>query len=211
MCEKSNNELVVPHRFFAYAVWALPVGRGHKYLSNSNPVVQALLGGWRTTWTGILQDGPYYTPSFAGSDPSNTGVIGGVPDRVGNGNLSAGQRTLSHYFDTTAFVIPGCPVTTPVCANPANVGRFGNSGWNYLAGPATKNLDFGVGKDFRYRERFVFRFNMNMADALNHPNFTIPTANISSPGTVGLISSTTSATLVEPTSWQVNLSLRLDF
>ena len=211
VCEKSNNELVLPHRFFAYAVYALPVGRGQRFLSNSNGIVQAILGGWRTSWTATLQDGPYFTPTFSGSDPSNTGVIGGVPDRIGNGNLPSGQRTLNHWFDTSAFVVPGCPTTNPVCSNPANVGRFGNSGWNYLTGPATKNLDIGLAKDFKVTERFLLRFNMTMADALNHPNFTIPAANISSPGTVGVISSATSAALVEPVSRQINFSLRLNF
>ena len=211
VCEKSNNELVLRRRFFAYAVYSLPFGRGQRYLSGAHGVVQAILGGWRTSWTGILQDGPYFTPLFSGSDPSNTGVIGGVPDRLGNGNLSAGQRTLGHYFDTAAFAVPGCPAATPLCGNPANVGRFGTSGWNYLIGPPTKNLDFGLAKDFRILERFVLRFNMTMADALNHPSFTIPAVNISSTGTAGVISSTTSAALVEPTSRQINFSLRLSF
>ena len=211
VCEKSNNELVLPHRFFAYGVYDLPVGRGHRVLSNANGAVQALLGGWRTTWTGVLQDGPYFTPSFAGSGPSNTGVIGGVPDRLRDGNLSTGQRALSHYFDTTAFAIPGCPATNPVCATPANVGRFGTSGWNYLTGPPIKNLDFGIAKDLRIRERFLLRFNMTMANALNHPSFTIPAANISSVGTVGAISGTTNAALAEPAARQINFSLRLNF
>jgi len=74
--------------------------------------------GWRTSWTAVLQNGQYYTPTFSGLDPSGTGTIGGVPDRIGNGNIS--NRSVSHAFDPTAFAIPGCPATNPVCSNPVH-------------------------------------------------------------------------------------------
>jgi len=210
-CEKSNNELVLPHRFFAYAVYYLPIGRGQRFLAHANGVVQAILGGWRTTWSGVLQDGPYFTPSFSGTDPSNTGVIGGVPDRIPGVALYPANQSIYQWFNPAAFAVPGCPFSNPVCSNPANVGRFGTSGWNYLMGPSTKNLDFGLGKDFRMSDRYLLRFDMTMADALNHPNFAIPAANISAPGTVGVISGLTGAALVEPTARQINFNLRLAF
>src|SRR5262249_30643263 len=130
VCEKANNGNVIPHRFFAYAVYALPVGKGQRFLSSAPSVVQYVLGGWRTSWTAVLQDGQYFAPSFSGYDPSGTGTIGGLPDRVGNGNLS--NWTVNHFFDTSAFVVPGCPATTPLCTNPLPIGRFGNSGLNIL-------------------------------------------------------------------------------
>jgi hypothetical protein len=208
--EKANNALVVPHRFFAYAVYALPVGKGQHFLSNAPAVVQQVLAGWRTTWTAVAQSGQYFTPSFSGFDPSGTGTIGGVPDRIGNGNLSSG-RSVRKWFDPAAFAIPGCPPAAPVCSNPTPVGRFGNSGFNILAGPPIRNLDFGLMKDFKYRERFTLRFSMTMANALNHPNFTNPAANISSPGTVGVISGQTRPLLGEPGPREIDFALRLDF
>lgn len=114
-------------------------------------------------------------------------------------------------FDTTAFAIPGCPATNPVCANPAKHRYIRYLRMDDLTGPPIRNLDFGPAKDFRLRERYLFRFTMTMADALNHPSFTIPAANISSVGTVGAISGTTHAALAEPPSRQINFSLRLNF
>jgi hypothetical protein len=209
--EKANNGNVVPRRFFAYAVYDLPFGKGHHLLGNAPAVVQQVLGGWRTTWTAVMQSGQYFTPSFSGFDPSGTGTIGGVPDRVGDGNLPTDTRNVRHWFDQTAFAVPGCPATTPLCSNPAAVGRFGNSGFNIVAGPPIRNLDFGLLKEFRAAERFVLRFTLTMANALNHPNFTVPASNISSTGTVGVISSQTRPLLGEPGPREVDFGLRLTF
>ena len=210
-CEWSNNEVMVPRQFFAFADYALPIGAGQPLLTGAHGLVQQILGGWRTTWTAVIQSGQYFTPSFSGFDPSGTGTFGGVPDRIGNGNLSSGQRSVSRWFDTAAFAIPGCPPATPVCSNPVPLGRWGNSGFNILAGPPARNLDFGLLKDFRYRDRYQLRFTMTMADAFNHPIFQVPNANISSQGTVGIISGTTRALLGGPQSREIDFALRLAF
>jgi hypothetical protein len=207
--EKANNGIVVPRRFFAYAVWALPVGKGQRFLSTAPAVVQAVLGGWQTSWTAIVQSGQYFAPSFTGPDPSGTGTFGGIPDRIGNGNLSSG-RSVTHWFDTSAFAVPGCPAATPVCSSAPPIGRFGNSGFNIIAGPPARNLDFGLQKDFRYRDRFRLRISMTMANALNHPIFSAPASNISS-GTVGTISGTTRALIGEPGPREIDFGLRLSF
>jgi hypothetical protein len=207
--EKAVNGPVVPHRFFAFAVWALPVGKGQHFLAHSPRAVQSILGGWRTSWIAVMQDGQYFTPTFSGFDPSGTGTIGGIPDRVGNGNIS--NWTVNHAFDATAFAIPGCPATTPLCSNPAQLGRWGNSGLNILHGPPIRNLDFGLLKDFRVREHFRARFNVLMANALNHPSFSPPAANISAPGSVGVISTQTRALVGGIATREIDFGLRLSF
>jgi len=208
--EKANNGLVVARRWFAYAVYALPFGKGQRFLANAPAAVQHVAGGWRTTWTAVAQAGQYFTPSFAGYDPSGTGTIGGVPDRISDGNLSSG-RTVRRFFDTAAFAVPGCPATSPVCTQSAPIGRFGNSGFNILEGPRIRNLDFALQKDFRYRERFTFQFSAIFVNILNHPNFSVPAANISATGTVGVISGQTRPLLGEPGPREIDFSLRLRF
>ena len=208
--EKANNGLVVGKRWFAYAVYALPFGRGQRFLSSAPSALQYVLGGWQTTWTAVAQLGQYFTPSFAGFDPSGTGTIGGVPDRISNGNLSSGHD-VKRWFDTAAFVVPGCPSTTPLCSQSAPIGRFGNSGFNILKGPPIKNLDFGLQKDFRYREVFKIQFSVLMVNAFNHPNFSVPAANISAPSNVGVVSGQTRPLLGEPGPREIDFTLRLTF
>jgi hypothetical protein len=207
--EKAVDGPVVPRRFFAYAVWVLPVGKGQRFIADAPAAVQYILGGWRTSWTAVLQNGQYYTPTFSGFDPSGTGTIGGIPDRIGNGNIS--NWSVSRAFDPTAFAIPGCPATNPVCSNPVQLGRWGNSGLNILQGPPIRNLDFALLKDFKYRDRLTLRFNMIMMNALNHPSFSPPAANISSPGTVGVISGQTRALVGGVSPREIDFGLRLMF
>src|SRR5262249_540069 len=137
--------------------------------------VDKVLGGWQLYWIAYLETGQFFSPSFAGADPSNTNSTGGLPDRVANGNLPSGQRSISHWFDTSAFVRPP-------------QGRFGNSGVNILEGPGLQEHSLTLGKTFAVTERFRFTFMAAAQNALNHPNFDVPAANISAPGSVGVIS-----------------------
>src|SRR5947208_12258337 len=94
-----------------------------------------VLGGWRMMWISIFQSGQYFSPSFSGSDPSNTNTSGGLPDRIANGNVDPGQRSVNRWFDPAAFATP-----------PA--GRFGNSGVNILEGPGISLQHVSVVKQF---------------------------------------------------------------
>jgi hypothetical protein len=208
--ERANNATVVPRRFFAYAVYNLPVGKGQRFLSNAPGAVQQAFGGWRITLTTVMQSGQYFAPSFAGYDPSGTGTIGGLPDRVADGNLSSG-RSVSHWFDPSAFVIPGCPATAPLCTNAAPIGRFGNSGLNILSGPPVRSLDLAILKEFKFMERFMLRFTMTMSNALNHPIFSPPASNISAPATVATTSGQTRALFGQSSPREIDFGLRLSF
>jgi hypothetical protein len=207
--ERANNGTVVPRRFFAYATYDLPFGKGQPFFSTMPAAAQAVFGGWRTSWTGVLQSGQFFAPTFTGFDPSGTGTIGGLPDRIGNGNAT-GHGT-SGYFDPSAFVVPGCPASTPLCTPAAPIGRFGNSGLNILSAPPTRNLDLELMKEFRIMEKYLVRFSATASNALNHPNFTYPANNISAPGTVGTVSGTTTALAGVRTFREINFMLRVKF
>jgi carboxypeptidase family protein len=211
VCERSNNQLVPSRRLYGYAVYSLPVGKGQQFLGNARGIVQAVLGGWQTSWTVVLQSGQYFTPSFSTFDTSNTGVIGGAPDRIAGAPLYPERQDLNHWFNPGAFAIPGCSPSTPICNNPANVGRFGTAGWNYLIGPPLRNLDFGLAKDFKVHERVTARFSLIMVNALNHPSFNTPNANISTPASVGVITGIRGALLGEPSARNIDFVFRLSF
>ena len=127
-----------------------------------------------------LQTGQFFSPSFSDADPSNTNSFGGFPDRVCNGNLDPGQRTLERWFDTSCFVNP-----------PA--GRFGNSGANILEGPGMHVHNVTFVKNFKITERVKFDFMTMIGNIFNHPNFMFPESDISTAG-VGVIGSAASDT-----------------
>lgn len=170
-----RDPYTVRHRVVINTIWNLPLGRGHRVLGGVPAVLNPVISGWQLYWIAYLQTGQFFSPSFSGSDPSNTNTVGGLPDRVCNGNLPAGQRTISHWFDASCFAVP-------------KPGQFGNSGVNVLEAPGLQLHDLTLGKSFLLRERFRFTFMAAVQNLLNHANFTNPSANISAPGSVGVVS-----------------------
>src|SRR2546422_10767712 len=105
----------------------------------------AVIGGWKLAWVSILQTGQYFSPTFSGADPSGTNTSGGLPDRSANGNLPTDQRSLTRWFDTSAFARPP-------------LGRFGNSGINVLQGPGEVVHNVSLSKRFMLTERWHLDF-----------------------------------------------------
>jgi hypothetical protein len=211
--ERGNNPLVPRQRFTANVVYSLPIGKGQRFLGDMPKVAEEILGGWRTSYVVTLQTGLWFTPSFDGFDPSNTNNFGGRPDVVaGVSTVPAGGRTINEWFNPAAFKIPGCPDGTPICSNPANVGRFGNAGVNTLEGPSLRNLDFGLFKSFQLFEKVTLQFQSIFSNVFNHPDFGLPSSDISSTATVGSITSTAGSYLPgSSASRKINFALRLSF
>lgn len=182
------------HRVVLNTIWTLPFGSGKPLLSQVPGFVNQVVGGWQLYWIAYFETGQFFSPSFSGSDPTNTNTTGGLPDRICNGNLPPGDRKITHWFDTSCFVPP-----------PA--GRFGNSGVNILEGPGLQEHSLTLGKTFSIRERLRFTFMLAAQNVLNHANFDLPAANISAPGSAGVIS----AVRGFAPSRQIMLRGRLDF
>jgi hypothetical protein len=173
----SHDQYSSKFRAVASAVWAMPFGHGKPFLTNAPRAVDLALGGWQADWIVIAETGQFFTPSYSGSDPSGTNTVGGLPDRIANGNLPSGQRTLEHWFDASAFVAP-------------SPGHYGNAAPYSLVGPGNYVHNLTVSKNFKVRERINTTFMVAAQNLLNHPTFATPAANISSTGTVGVITST---------------------
>jgi hypothetical protein len=173
-----NRDAYTPrHRLSLNAIYDLPFGRGRTYLSSAPGAVNHILGGWTLFYLSYFQTGSFFTPRYDGADPSNTNTFGGLPDRIGDGNLPPDQRRLDRWFDVTAFAPPA-------------PGRFGNSGVNILEGPGLNVHHLSVSKEFRLTERFRFQYMLAISNLFNHPNFHFPNANISAPGQAGVIGAT---------------------
>jgi hypothetical protein len=126
--------------------------------------INAVIGGWEFspvfTWQGGLP------LTINQPDAIN---LGGErrsrPNRVADGNLSSGDRTVDRWFDTAAFVA--------LTANTPNQ-IFGNSGVGILRGPHSVNFDFNLAKDFTLTEGVGLQFRAEFFNAFNHANFGVP-------------------------------------
>jgi hypothetical protein len=154
------------HYIDFYTVWELPVGRGRRFLSNAPALVNGLIGGWNFQTISYFGTGQYFSPAFSGSDPSNTGTNGGLPDRIADGNKSGDERTKTQWFDPAAFKVPA-------------PGHFGNSGVNILEGQGLNVHHLSVAKSFPFTERWKMTFTGEISNLFNHPHFNNPNNNIS--------------------------------
>ena len=144
-------------------------------------VLNSIAGGWTLSTITTIQTGQWLTPTMpAADDQSNTNMIvrntGGAqarPDCVGN--PYSGQ-TNQNFFNINAFALP-----------PANAGRFGTCGVGILQGPGMVNVNAGLAKIFKIRERARVRFEASFTNVLNHTNFAPPALNVGNPSNFGIL------------------------
>lgn len=173
-----NRDAFTPrHRASVNAAWSLPFGQGKRFGTGAPAAVDHVIGGWTLYYLAYFQTGSFFTPQYSGSDPSGTNTFSGLPDRIANGNLPAGQRVVDHWFDTNAFVAPP-------------PGRFGNSGVNILEGPGLHVHNMSFSKKVRLTERVGLQLMMIMSNIFHITNFNFPNTNVSVPGGAGVISCT---------------------
>jgi hypothetical protein len=152
-----KHVLVINHAY------ELPFGPGRKYLSHG--WLAQVAGNWDLNGIWSLNTGQHFTPTLASGVSNSSGGGSERPNRIGNGNLSSGQQTIDHWFDTSAFAVPAQYT-------------FGNAGTGILVGPGLFNVDFGIHRNFVLTERFKLNFRGEMFNALNRANFNTPNASI---------------------------------
>jgi hypothetical protein len=81
---------------------------------------------------------------------------------IGQPRLDPGQRTLSRWFNTEAFLPPERMIQ----------GRFGDAGRNILIGPGFTEWDIALLKNFPLRENLGLQFRAESFNTWNHPAFT---------------------------------------
>ncbi|MEB2360943.1 MAG: TonB-dependent receptor [Bryobacteraceae bacterium] len=186
------------HRAVFNTMIDLPFGKGRRFLTNAPGLVDAAIGGWKLTTITFYTSGQYYSPSFSGSDPSNTNTVGGIPDRICDGNLSSSQRSLYRWFAPECFAVPA-------------PGHFGNAGVNSLIRPGYLLHHLTIAKEFKLSERFRLEYVASASNVFNHPTFNPPISNISVPGTGQITSILAGADLsIEGTrAREIGMTLRL--
>ena len=99
-------------------------------------MLNAILGGWQTSGTFTANTGSPFTVLQGGANTSNSLAGSLFPNRLQDGSLPSGQRSIARWFDTAGFASPA-------------LYRFGTSGRDILRGPGFWDFDLGLMKDFR--------------------------------------------------------------
>ncbi|MBV9503605.1 MAG: hypothetical protein JO323_01225, partial [Acidobacteriia bacterium] len=190
------------HRMLSTFLYELPFGRTGMLFKKTNAFTQAIIGGWQFSGVMLFQTGPFLTVVAPGADPAgnnseNTSgpgradIVPGVP-------LYPAKQTIAQWINPAAFVKP---------AN--NIGRIGDSPVGAAVGPGTQAVSLSLMKSFALSERMRVQIGAAASNALNHPNYAIPSnLNIGTAG-FGSITNVQSQEAGGPRS--IQLSGRLTF
>jgi hypothetical protein len=127
----------------------------------ANRWINAAFGHWRVGVLETLQSGPPFTV-ITTANTTNAFPAGALrPDLVGDPNLPSDQQTLTHWFNTAAFVNPA-PYT------------FGNSPRSVLRGPGIVTTDLTLEKAIAVSDRTRVDVRVEAYNLLNRVNFNIP-------------------------------------
>lgn len=168
-CEWALSAFDARHRFVTSSLYDLPIGKGRP-LAVTNPVLNAVVGGWQVGGIWTVQSGFPITPTVGGSDRSGNGAGFDRPNTTGvSPYISGGVPSRWWNVASLAGNAPG---------------TFGNAGRNSLIGPRLITLDFSAHKEFRmpYKENHLLQFRFEAFNALNHPVWGTPNSNALSSG-----------------------------
>jgi hypothetical protein len=185
-----NSAYDARHRFVVAPIYTVPFKHGSSFY---NPINIAL-SGWQISGIATFATGfPFDLYTSVGSlslycgssssyyacpdNPNQTGPIVYGNDRTMVTNASGASLNRTTWFTPSAFSTEA-------------LGTFGNTSRNKYHGPGAENIDAVLAKNFSISSdgtRYV-QIRMTSSNALNHTQFSNPTANISS-GLFGQITS----------------------
>ena len=165
--ERGPSLTDIRHAFGSAVTYEMPFGKGKRFMGSANRVLDLFLGGWQMSGILTRTSGQPFTVTTSGGITNAGGAD--RPNRIGDGALPSGQRSIDRWFDISAFQVQ--PNYT-----------YGNSGRNILNGPGLTNVDFLVGKVFTVTERFRLQFRAESFNLTNTPAFGNPAANLSAAG-----------------------------
>ena len=148
-----------PHLFNTSVVFASKYG--------GNALLSRLLSHWTIAPLVRYQSGKVVNPS-AGKDNSLTGVGNDRPNVASSEMYTGAAHGLKYQYVNPGLYVPNA------------LGTFGNASHNSLRGPGFFNVDVSLAREFKLIERVAIHTRAEAFNVLNHPNFGLPSGNISS-------------------------------
>jgi hypothetical protein len=165
--------------FNLHQVYAIPFGKGRKYLSNASRPLDLLAGGWQLSGIWLWQSGVPFTPAYADCSRDNdTGPCRAI--QVGDTSVpnpgpagwyatatpgTSGPNCIATATATPELNANGC--TRGPWMRPA-AGTFGLVARNSFFGPRFFNHDASLSKTFQINENVNAQFRAELFNAFNH-------------------------------------------
>ncbi len=162
--ERTYSPFNTPQNLAMSGSYQLPVGRGRKYMANSSHFVDAVIGGWQLQTIIVLRSGTPYTP-IVSTDRANTGVGSQRPNINPAGGSPTFHKSLSSWFDKTAYVV--APQFT-----------YGQVKAFTLQSDKFRQYDASIFKNFALPGESVLSFRVEFFNLPNTTSFNAPSATI---------------------------------
>lgn len=171
--ERSLSQFDIPQTLQFSYVYELPIGRGKSLGTHWNPVLNIILGGWKTTgiWRfssgfplGLTLSGGQPLPTYGAQRPNLTGTL---------------ERNTGSDFRERYFTNPEVAVNP----NPFTIGNAPRVLPN-LRAPGTDLANLALFKEIplgRLREGMRLEYRAEMFNAFNHPVFCGPVTTVGDP------------------------------
>jgi hypothetical protein len=194
---RGRSDFNPAHQINANWIYELPVGRGQRFASATNRVVNAIIGGWQVSGIFRWTSGFPWTVDQGSTWPTNWDIEGWamLDNRIPASQLKRGSGP--NAFADPAAVFANFRVQYP-----------GESGVrNPLTGDGYFGIDTGFSKMFHPTERIGVRFRWDIFNLTNSVRFDVNTIGnrLDQPGTFGVYTNT----LTNPRVMQ--LALRVEF
>jgi hypothetical protein len=164
--EHTYSAFDIPQNLAISGTYMLPVGKGKRFLANSNGVANAIIGGWQLQTITILHSGTTYTP-IVGSDVANTGIGSQRPNLNPNYSNPSFQKTLAKWFDPTRY--QAAPAFT-----------YGTVKGNTLRSDMRRQYDASLFKNFDMPGETKLSFRAEAFNISNTTSFNAPGATVTS-------------------------------
>jgi hypothetical protein len=205
----TNSSQIPPQRITWNGVYQLPVGKGKKFLSDSNWAVNALVGGWEVSFIGTWANGfwmgvpsnEYLTgnPALSGDQRMNMTIFGQNqklwfagdfdPTQATNVNaarlqslvpIDRGARTMHPIGPNLDNLVPQTLADGTVVKT-SITDNVSYNARNFMLTPSSWSQDVSLYKYFYFGERVKMRLSGDFFNVFNHPLLNLPNA------TTGLI------------------------
>jgi hypothetical protein len=179
----------VTQRFVFAGIWEVPVGKGRKFGSHMNSVLNAVIGGWQGNWIYTAQSG----------FPLQWGDVyyNGNPDSL-RANIT-GSTATTGTFNTSGFYFTDAAVQVNGVVSPSaqrsdsriNLSDNYRTFPEYLPGfrgQGQNTVDIEAMKKFGLGEKRNLEVRCDFLNAFNHPEFANPVLTPTS-GSFGTVTS----------------------
>jgi hypothetical protein len=191
------------HVFKGYIAFELPMGRNRRFLSNLNPALDAVLGGWEVAGIVRYNSG---NPLGVYANVWYPGWEGPVYANY-DSTVNLGRQFRSKQFDPAAPNAAGNRYFNPAAfSNPQghNLGN-GKRLYSRLRGFGYAGEDLSLMKTIRASERIHMQVRAEFLNVFNRHYFANPNTNLGDATTFGYVTSTTGNPRI------IQFGLRLDW